>query len=199
MHKDAPLVVGKRLKEIMSRNNPEFKSFRETAYAIGDGSYDWQRELLGRLVQFAGDKSSGNSSSALQALSITIWRSEKNVFYLNKEQLGVILNSLAKLFSSLKEIKKDKMNEEWITSLTFLFELLLGLLRAAESPDPEIKALLSLRNPDIVSLIESVDAISDKISGINGVKMNFRITLQLNKPEELCYNIQIQFSRLNHK
>lgn len=168
LHKDMPVEVSSYLlSQSDTKNIKQKDNAKMIAYAIGDASLDWQKQLLDNAI---------NSSERIVILSIALWRSEVLIYSLSKKQLQIIIDDILEF-----KFAKDKKN---IFLLTQKLEVLLSLLRIRGSDDSDLKAIFEIDSVINKKLIQIVEKLTDKILEQN-IYIKTRITFNLNKPKTL--------------
>jgi hypothetical protein len=161
----------------ISENREEtIKNHIYLALSLGDLTFEWQRIIFNNLLKHFKNE---NYPQFLKILSIAIWRSEKFVFYLEKDVIFILqylLFNLKKIFS----IYQSSNDVKYKKTLTSLLELLLGILMLR-------KINPNLLNPN-VNLTKSYIRLINKIIKffvINKINIDSRIEIEVIKSDEM--------------
>ena len=138
LHKDMPQGAAKYLTDLAANiekiGDPKVKSrhARNIAYAIGDASLDWQKELLDMALNNKAQKIETDTS--LYMLAIAFWRNKDLVFSLDIERIHRLINTLKFTFEkNTNRLADDKKRVYLAGALCKNMELLLALLRVRTS------------------------------------------------------------------
>ncbi|MDD7984716.1 DUF2357 domain-containing protein [Lentisphaera marina] len=203
LHKDAPKYVSSRLLGIADNLSSKVGCHRNIAFSIGRAELAWQEKLLAKLLDYSNLNNLAGSL-AVEALAIALWRSEKLVHKISKQQLVKLTKNLSiRLELDLKKLSSpvspkrihrlvDKgLSEEdavarereyQVSTLCKHLELLLALLRSRGSEDGEIKIIF---NP-VTELAKRYATLVDNVSRVvidSNIELKSRISLKIEKPE----------------
>jgi len=168
LHKDTPNEISSYLLSKSNLDNiKQNDNSKMIAYAIGDGTLDWQKELLTNVIK---------SPQRIMVLSIALWRSKSLIYTLSKEQIDMLIDDILK--------SKFDINQKNIYKSTEKLEMLLALLRTRGSEDINIKSIFEVDSLINKELIKIIDKLTKNISEEN-ITINTRITFNLNKPQAL--------------
>jgi len=176
-----PDDIGAMLVEGVKQKPIEFS--RYLSYAIGSGTKNWQRELLDMTIcNLRGNQ----CKEFLSSLSVAAWRVDF-VALLSYSQVSTIIEaeepSIQSAFERMKTSHDEQARVAAKRLLSQLCELVLAMLRTRESPDLEMKKLLSPDSKCGKRLVTLVDNIT-KFFIDQCEELRSRIALQLNKPQD---------------
>jgi len=190
-HKHAPDEYIKWVTENVKNNNIRFP--RSVGFSLGDVSEQWQKNVLSILVNNIKNivnnplqKSNTNYSQfmALRIFAYAIWYEQQFVNKFTAAELKLILKGINIMLSQIEPCPPKKNEQDkwtvlnWIRSTVEPLELLFGLLRTRESPDPEISMILQPDQKITRDLAKQVDNI-DEIFEKSGINPSSRIQLHL--------------------
>lgn len=178
MHKDAPDECVQWISEQVEGEN--IHDPQSVGFALGNVSEQWQEYILSELV-------ARPTNGTLRVFAYAIWREQHFVEKFDLAQLKSILNGLnAMLGCSPRKSEKDKWaTHNWVRTTAELLELLLGLLRARNSSDDEIKMLLQPHQKITKELANRVEHVSEIVAKSN-VTLFSRVQINIQKPEGDC-------------
>ena len=184
LHKDAPEIVGSRLLDAVKDKKDLCKYHKNIAFAIGNAELPYQQELLKNVIDLIINEVSIRST-AMEVLSIALWRSETLINKLTKEELGALSRNL---YSCLKfdfqKVMKHGKRYQQIATLCKHLELLLALLRSRGIEGEEFKMVFAPNNDLTKKYVTLVDDISRRLID-SDIELKSRISLQIEKPEML--------------
>lgn len=132
--------------------------------AFHECRFSWQREFLKSLIGKLKEKKENNS--VLFIVSKAIWKNEKFVLSLSKDDIeSLSICSLSSLKKGIELIKKSKNKAHYLLRLrqiAICLELLLGLLRSRALDNIDIKSLLAPNsdlNKEFLELITSFEKL----------------------------------------
>jgi hypothetical protein len=173
LHEDSPVSVHRELTRIVQSGLISDDTEKPIAYAIGNSSQEWQKQLLEAILL-------SESKSKIKILAIVLWRSRYPIASLEpRHMLSLLPQLLQQMEEQSKSLKSPKSIQRIITRL----ELLLALLRTRESPDIEMKKLLSPDSEHGKRFINLIDEITKHFVE-KGKPLSTRVELQLEKPPE---------------
>lgn len=153
---------------------------RAIGFALGDVSDRWQQYIFSILA----------SKPDLPALSIfayAIWREHHFIERFTPSELSATLKALSRRLTKISSIEPNGPDmkdiwtcRDWVRATTETLELLLGLLRARASTDPEIKMLLQPHQNITKKLARQVELVTEIITKSN-VLLFSRVQLNLQK------------------
>ena len=199
LHKDAPAIVAERLLESLTDNSLIWQQREQIGYALGNADITWQKCLLDRLITTAEHQSSAGSAAS-ESLAVALWRSENLINQLSAEQI----NKLSKALLERIQFEHGKLihgniAEENTRKLSRLFELLLALLRSRTNQHEGFREILAPRNALTDDFLTVLDKIAKDLVE-NGINLNSRISLQIDKPDifaetpDLLYALRLYLS-----
>lgn len=173
MHRDAPAECVQWIIEQVQRadiNDP-----RAVGFALGGVPLQWQKDVLSRLAAHL----TGNT---LKVFAYAIWRERHFVEKFSFQDLQAVLDSLKnRLITITSAPQKDVRDRSWRRATVEILELLLGLLRARASSDPEIKMLLQPHQNITKELAKQVERVMEIVAQSN-VTLISRVQINLQKP-----------------
>ena len=181
MHKDATKECAQWITEQVENRNIRRKQAVAVGFALGDVSVQWQKDVLFSLVAH-------QTNDALRVLAYAIWREPHFVEKFSVVELQSILEALNIMLASIKPCLPQKHeNDEgasriWSRATTEPLELLLGLLRARFSSDPEVKMLLQPHQKITKELAKQIERVTDIVAKSN-VAIISRVQISLQKPQ----------------
>ncbi|UTC82223.1 DUF2357 domain-containing protein [Treponema denticola] len=142
LHKDTPESNIQFLIESCKNNFNEY--YRNIAFALGDLSQQWHKNLFNFILTNYLNEDREEIDYVLRLLSISIWRHKDFVFKFISKQLIVILKIITIITNRLKKNKKyieeivfedPEHDKQFYLNLSFFIELLIGLLRLREKEE----------------------------------------------------------------
>ena len=130
--------------------------------AFHECRFSWQREFLKSLIGKLKEKKENNS--VLFIVSKAIWKNEKFVLSLSKDDIkSLAICSLSSLKKGTELLKKSKNKAHYLLrQIATCLELLLGLLRSRALDNIDIKSLLAPNsdlNKEFLELITSFEKL----------------------------------------
>ena len=129
--------------------------------AFHECRFSWQREFLKSLIGKLKEKKENNS--VLFIVSKAIWKNEKFVLSLSKDDIkSLAICSLSSLKKGTELLKKSKNKAHYLRQIATCLELLLGLLRSRALDDIDVKSLLAPNsdlNKEFLELITSFEKL----------------------------------------
>lgn len=179
MHSDAPDECVQWITEQVSKDridNP-----RAIGFALGRVVEPWQQSILSGFMERP-------TESALRVFAYAIWRDRHFVERFDVEQMTAILDSLNTVLGQIKPCPpRKKINDKrttlnWLQSTTEPLELLLGLLRARNSPHAQIRMLLQPHQKITKELANQVERVTEFVAQSNGYLYS-RVQINIEKPQ----------------
>lgn len=179
MHSDAPDECVQWITEQVSKDridNP-----RAIGFALGRVVEPWQQSILSGFMERP-------TESALRVFAYAIWRDRHFVERFDVEQMTAILDSLNTVLSQIKPCpSKKRPNDKrttlnWLQQTTEPLELLLGLLRARNSRDAQIRMLLQPHQKITKALATQVERVTEFVAQSNGYLYS-RVQINIDKPD----------------
>ncbi len=179
-------IANKWIKDAKSKQKIR-NSMLNIAYALGDCSVEWQKELLNTILMSIGG-SRDTSEYILEILGTAMWRSKSLVYQLTNKQIDILVNRIS-LFLTNEElkIKPNDKHFKWNSMLRRL-ELIFALLRLRTS---ENKAhLMEVGSVNSDKLLNAIQLLNKNLGGElfkvmrRDKKVKCRVHLgNINKPE----------------
>jgi len=180
LHKDMPEECVQWITEQSESGN--IRDPRAVGFALGDVSEDWQQSVFNNLV-------SKPNFSIISVFAYAIWREQHFVERFSISELRGALETLSKRLAKINAViligdkKKDEWAvRNWVRATAEPLELLLGLLRARSSMDPDIKMLLQPQQKITKQLAEKVERVAEIVAESN-VGLFSRVQINVKKPE----------------
>lgn len=175
MHKDAPDECVQWISEQVESG--KIRDPQSVGFALGNVSEQWQEYILSELV-------ARPTNGTLRVFAYAIWREQHFVEKFDLAQLKSILNGLNTMLGCPpRKSEKDKWaTHNWVRTTAELLELLLGLLRARNSSDDEIKMLLQPHQKITKELANRVERVTEIIAQSN-VSIFSRVQINIKKSE----------------
>ena len=175
LHKDMPDECVQWITEQVE--NGEIGNPRAVGFALGDVSEKWQQYIFRRLA-------SEPYTSAISVFAYAIWREQHFVERFTIPELHATLNELSRRLVNISSVrligdgnKGYGINGDWVRAAAETLELLLGLLRARASTNPEIKMLLQPHQKITKELAKQVERVTEIVAKS---KVNLFSRVQLN-------------------
>lgn len=190
LHNDMPDWFLKFIPKILEQIDKHYDYPNWIAYALGDCSMDWQKDLLSKTIELLDDKS--KAVYAIRILAKALWRVNSFVFNLNEGAVKKILSAIKKILNSFNEQSRLKPSEKTVR-LSACLECIIALCRLRATtegftPNDNILALLSPSANEvtrhIVGILQSLKETDMKIKTF----LTFEIDRPSNdKTPELLY------------
>jgi cold shock CspA family protein len=181
LHKDAPGVVATRLLDAVIDKSLLRRYSRNIAFAIGNAGLPWQKELLKSVINPIDNEGKARPT-AIEILSIALWRSKELINIFTEEEIETLIQSLySPLKLDIQKVENDGSNYQILTLCKHL-ELLLALLRSRGNEDEKFKMILAPEKELIKRYVTLVDDVL-RIVIDNDIELKSRINLQIDKPE----------------
>ena len=174
MHKDAPddcirWIIG----QIQGQ---KIRDPRAVGFALGDVSEQWQKVLLSKLV-------ANPTNDSLSVFAYAIWRERSVVERFSLSELADILRDLSERLEKINSAPIAYVRkQDWSRATIGTLELLLGLLRARASSNPEIKMLLQPHQKITKELAKQVERVTELVAQSN-ISLLSRVQINIEKPE----------------
>ncbi|MEL3908227.1 MAG: DUF2357 domain-containing protein [Treponemataceae bacterium] len=154
LHQDMPESNSDFLFECITDVKLLKKYWRNIAYALGNCSMQWQKDIFNKVVDRIKNKRL--SHLCLRILAIAFWRSKKLVFKLSVDDLRMILKKVSNVINF--NIDNIKSKSQKSLELTDMLELLLSLLRLREKEEyRKILSPESSQMQEIIGLIKKIN------------------------------------------
>jgi hypothetical protein len=140
LHKDMPPGAAKYLMDLAANieGDPlkKLRYAKNIAYAIGDASLDWQKNLLNMVLN---NTQMIRINTSLYILAIACWRDKDLVFTLDIEKIHRLIESLKREFENNIYMLAKKKKGYLADALCKNMELLLAILRVRRSENKILK------------------------------------------------------------
>jgi len=174
-HKDASEMCIDWIKKQV--NSANISDSRAVGFAIGDLSQDWQFNIFRQLVS--------HPAKAISVFAYAVWRDRLLVERFSLSELRELLNALQQRMGEIEpitlETNEKSERRKWARATSEPLELLLGLLRARDSKDREIRMLLQPHQEITKHFKKQIERIG-KIVLKCGVKLSSRVQISVQKP-----------------
>lgn len=143
MHKDMPDWFSQFLPKILLHVENHFDYPNWIAYALGDCSTDWQKDLLAKTIVLISDNK--KSVYAIKILAKALWRVNGFVFNLKADNVEKILSAIkSALYSNAK-----RNSQEQTAVFSACLECIVALCRLRMTKDDELpeEKMLKLLSP----------------------------------------------------
>lgn len=179
MGKDAPDECVQWINEQVAKEN--VFNPRALGFTLGSVSEPWQKQLLSKLMDRP-------TESTLRAFAYAVWRDQHFIEKFDLAQLRSILDLLSAKLSQIRSCPPRKGENDkrvtvnWTRATAELLELLLGLLRARDSSDAEIKMLLQPHQRITKELANKVERVTELVAQ-SKVGLFSRVQINIEKPD----------------
>ena len=152
MHKDMPEWFKSQLPTVLENIEKNYEYSKWIAYALGDCSKPWQKDLLSKTIDLLDDKN--KAEYAIKILAKALWRVNGFVFNLSADDTEKILSAIRiELYS-----KKYRSSKEEKDIISACLECIVALCRLRNTEDHELAEenrlrVLSMSTNDDVKLI----------------------------------------------
>jgi len=181
LHKDAPGIVGSQLLDYVKDKKLLRWYHRNIAFAIGNAELPYQQELLENVIDPI-DNEVLTRSITMEVLAIALWRSETLINKLTEEEFRTLSQNLYDCLKfDLTKVVNDGTKYQ-IATLCKHLELLLALLRSRDNENEMFKMIFFPNNDLTKKYVILIDEVA-KIVNDEGIELNSRINLQIEKPE----------------
>jgi hypothetical protein len=154
---------------------------RNIAFAIGNAELPYQQELLENVIDPI-DNEVLTRSITMEVLAIALWRSETLINKLTEEEFRTLSQNLYDCLKfDLTKVVNDGTKYQ-IATLCKHLELLLALLRSRDNENEMFKMIFFPNNDLTKKYVILIDEVA-KIVNDEGIELNSRINLQIEKPE----------------
>ncbi|WP_294112081.1 DUF2357 domain-containing protein [uncultured Fibrobacter sp.] len=168
MHKDVPDWFYPYFTHILDNINLNTTSW--IAYALGDCSMDWQKELLAKVINLSGQMN--KSIYAIRIMAIAMWRVNGFVYELDEKNVKTIIKSIRNSINWMSIANKEEQ-EKYKSQRRLLYtaclECLVALCRLRKTRDGKstgekmLATLSPSSNPDVKFIVNKIKEVNAQI------------------------------------
>lgn len=178
LHRDMPDWFSSFLPKILSVVDKDYDYPKFIAYALGDCSQDWQKDLLEKTLALLDDEA--KSVYAVKILAKALWRVNGFAFTLTESNAEKMLSVVNTLLSSKRENQ-----QETVAVRSACLECLVALcrLRHTKDDEPSSEQMQSILSAERNAVVKQIIAKLERMKKSNAAVKTF-LTFEIDRPAD---------------